>query len=61
MSVFREGVMLYVVGLGFGDEKDIMLRGLEVVWKCDKVYLEVYIFLLVFGFGFDVIMMLVGF
>eukprot|EP00897_Mesotaenium_endlicherianum_P006885 jgi/Mesen1/6224/ME000320S05421 len=34
--------MLYVVGLGLGDERDITLRGLEAVKKCSKVYLEAY-------------------
>lgn len=33
---------LYLIGLGLCDEKDISLRGLEVVKKCDKVYLEAY-------------------
>ena len=32
----------YLVGLGLGDEKDITLKGLEVVKKCDTVYLEAY-------------------
>jgi diphthine synthase len=34
--------MLYVVGLGLGDEKDITVNGLEAVKKCTKVYLENY-------------------
>lgn len=34
--------MLYLVGLGLGDEKDITVRGLEVVRKCDEVWLESY-------------------
>lgn len=34
--------MLYLVGLGLGDEKDITVRGLEAVKKCDHVYLEAY-------------------
>ncbi len=33
---------LYLIGLGLHDEKDISLRGLEIVKKCDKVYLENY-------------------
>ncbi|KAM7258855.1 hypothetical protein ACFE04_014596 [Oxalis oulophora] len=41
--------MLYIIGLGLGDEKDITLRGLEAVKKCDKVYLEAYTSLLSFG------------
>lgn len=34
--------MLYLVGLGLSDEKDITVRGLEVVRKADRVYLEAY-------------------
>lgn len=41
--------MLYLVGLGLGDEKDITLRGLETVKKCSKVYMEAYTSLLSFG------------
>jgi len=33
---------LYFIGLGLYDEKDISLRGLEAVKKCDAVYLENY-------------------
>ncbi|KAG0616491.1 hypothetical protein M758_5G119500 [Ceratodon purpureus] len=45
--------MLYVVGLGLGDEKDITVRGLEAVRRCDKVYLEAYTSLLALGLGPD--------
>ncbi|GAB0491796.1 hypothetical protein MMPV_003051 [Pyropia vietnamensis] len=38
--------MLYFVGLGLGDEKDITLRGLEAVKRCSHVYLESYTSLL---------------
>ncbi len=31
---------LYLIGLGLGDERDISLRGLEAIKKCDKAYLE---------------------
>lgn len=34
--------MLYLVGLGLADEKDITVRGLEVVKSASKVYLEAY-------------------
>lgn len=34
--------MLYVVGLGLADEKDITVRGLEAVRSCKKVFLEAY-------------------
>ena len=33
---------LYFIGLGLYDEKDISLRGLETIKKCDVVYLEDY-------------------
>ncbi|MCL7047345.1 hypothetical protein MKW94_028717, partial [Papaver nudicaule] len=41
--------MLYVIGLGLGDEKDITLKGLEAVKICDTVYIEAYTSLLSFG------------
>jgi len=34
--------MLYFIGLGLWDEKDISLRGLEIAKNADKVYLEQY-------------------
>lgn len=34
--------MLYLVGLGIWDEKDISLRGVEACKKCEKVYCELY-------------------
>ena len=33
---------LYIIGIGLNDEKDITLKGLEAVKKCDFVYLESY-------------------
>ncbi|XP_042486354.1 probable diphthine methyl ester synthase [Macadamia integrifolia] len=45
--------MLYIIGLGLGDERDITLRGLEAVRKCDKVYMEAYTSLLSFGLSSD--------
>eukprot|EP00605_Chrysophyceae_sp_TOSAG23-4_P000591 GSChrysophyteH1.ASY1.ANO1.668.1 assembled CDS len=35
-------MVLYVIGLGLGDEKDITLRGLEAVKSCKCLYLEFY-------------------
>ena len=35
-------MVLYVIGLGLGDEKDITVRGLEAVKSCDKLFLEHY-------------------
>ncbi|KAI9218655.1 diphthine synthase [Blastocladiella britannica] len=34
--------MLYIIGLGLGDEKDITLRGLEAIKTCERVHLEAY-------------------
>jgi len=33
---------LYLIGLGLNDEKDITVKGLETIKKCDYVYLEDY-------------------
>lgn len=35
-------MVLYLIGLGLGDEKDITVRGLECVKKCSRLYLEYY-------------------
>lgn len=37
---------LYIIGIGLNDEKDITVKGLEIVRKCDLVYLENYTSLL---------------
>jgi diphthine synthase len=34
--------MLYLIGLGLGDVKDITVKGLEIVKNADLVYLEAY-------------------
>lgn len=34
--------MLYLVGLGLSDETDITVRGLDVVKRASRVYLEAY-------------------
>ena len=34
--------MLYMIGLGLGNEKDITVAGLEAVRSCDKLFLEHY-------------------
>ena len=39
--------MLYIIGIGLGDEKDITVRGLEAVRSCAAVFLEGYTSLLV--------------
>lgn len=33
---------LNLIGIGLSDEKDITLKGLETIRKCDKIYLENY-------------------
>lgn len=38
----QTATMLYLVGLGLGDETDITLKGLEVVKRSARVYLEAY-------------------
>jgi diphthine methyl ester synthase len=35
-------MVLYFIGLGLGDEKDITVKGLEAIKRCTKVYLESY-------------------
>lgn len=34
--------MLYLIGLGLADEKDITVKGLEIVREAERVYLEAY-------------------
>jgi diphthine synthase len=34
--------MLYLVGLGLSEETDITVRGLEIVKRASRVYLEAY-------------------
>ncbi|XP_053445261.1 diphthine methyl ester synthase-like [Nycticebus coucang] len=41
--------MLYLIGLGLGDAKDITVKGLEVVRRCNRVYLEAYTSVLTVG------------
>lgn len=35
-------MVLYIIGLGLGDHKDITVKGLEAVKKCKELYLESY-------------------
>lgn len=37
---------LYLIGIGLADEKNVTVKGLEIVKKCDLVYLENYTSLL---------------
>lgn len=34
--------MLYLIGLGLSDETDITVKGLAIVKKASRVYLEAY-------------------
>lgn len=40
---------IYIIGLGLGDCKDVTVKGLEIVKKCDRVYLESYTSILTCG------------
>lgn len=35
-------MVLFIIGLGLGDEKDITVNGLEAIKTCEKIYLEYY-------------------
>ncbi|CAD7084753.1 unnamed protein product [Hermetia illucens] len=41
--------MFYLIGLGLGDPKDVTVKGLEIIKKCDRVYLESYTSILTCG------------
>lgn len=34
--------MLYLIGLGLADETDVTVKGLELIRKVERVYLEAY-------------------
>ena len=34
--------MLYLIGLGLADETDVTVKGLEVIKRAERVYLEAY-------------------
>lgn len=38
--------MLYLIGLGLGDASDVSVKGLEIIKRADRVYLEAYTSLL---------------
>ena len=52
-------MVFFIIGLGLGDEKDISIRGLEAIQKCQAVYLEYYTSLL--GVEVDVLVCLLQF
>lgn len=35
-------MVLFIIGLGLGDERDITVKGLEAVRSCERIYLEEY-------------------
>ena len=35
-------MVFFLIGLGLGNERDITVKGLDVVRKCSRVYLEAY-------------------
>ncbi|XP_015109166.1 diphthine methyl ester synthase [Diachasma alloeum] len=41
--------MFYVIGLGLGDASDVTVKGLEIIKKCERVYLESYTSMLTVG------------
>lgn len=34
--------MLFLIGLGLGDEKDVTVKGAEAIASCSKIFLESY-------------------
>lgn len=40
-------MVLYFIGLGLADEKDITVKGLEIVRRAARVYLEAYTSMLI--------------
>ena len=38
----KNGIMLYMIGLGLADETDVTVKGLELIKKAERVYLEAY-------------------
>ena len=38
----KNAIMLYMIGLGLADETDITVKGLELIKKAERVYLEAY-------------------
>uniref|UniRef100_A0A671SXH5 diphthine methyl ester synthase n=1 Tax=Sinocyclocheilus anshuiensis TaxID=1608454 RepID=A0A671SXH5_9TELE len=59
--------MLYFIGLGLGDVKDITVKGLEIVRQCSRVYLEAYTSILTVGkealeeyYGHELLLILKG-
>ena len=49
MVPLKKYKMFYLVGLGLSDPQDITVKGLHVVKKCKRVYLEAYTSILTVG------------
>lgn len=49
MLIVSSRKMFYLVGLGLADVKDITVKGLEIVKRASKVYLEAYTSILTVG------------
>lgn len=43
------GKMLFLIGLGLGDVKDVTVKGLEAIKNAKRVYLEAYTSILTVG------------
>ncbi|XP_011306541.1 diphthine synthase [Fopius arisanus] len=41
--------MFYVIGLGLGDATDVTVKGLEIIKRCERVFLESYTSILTVG------------
>ena len=35
-------MVFYLIGLGLGNEDDITVKGLKIIQKCSRIYLEAY-------------------
>lgn len=41
-SRIHTAIMFYAIGLGLADEKDVSVKGLEIIKRAERVYLEAY-------------------
>lgn len=46
---FPNTKMFFIIGLGLGDPKDVTVKGLEIIKKCERIYLESYTSILTCG------------
>ncbi len=46
MAVLQQKMTIHIIGIGLSSEKDITVKGLETVRRCDIIYLESYTSLL---------------